>query len=58
MADKVEKWYDTLSGVDACKRSMKQCVETIRESAQWKERAWDDIVAWCKENGAKEAPKK
>ena len=56
-ADEVEAWYKTLSGVEACQRSMKQCVETIRESAAWKARAWGEIVEWCKENGTNEAPK-
>lgn len=53
-ADEVEKFYATLvDDYDACQKSMKQCVESIRLTARWREGAIKSIEKWINKNAAK-----
>merc|ERR1712060_929720 len=53
-ADEIEKFYGTLvDDYDACQKSMKQCVESIRLNARWREGAIKNIGNWINKNAAK-----
>merc|ERR1711920_51640 len=47
-ADEIEKYYATLDkkDFDACQKSMKQCVESIRLNARWRKAELKNIQQW------------
>ena len=51
-ADEIEKYYETLDkkDFDACQKSMKQCVETIRLNARWRKADLKNIQQWISKN--------
>ncbi|ETO13693.1 Aminopeptidase N precursor [Reticulomyxa filosa] len=52
-ADEIEKFYKTLD-YPACKRSMDQCVETIRKNANWKKQTLGVISKWANSQSGKD----
>jgi len=51
-ADEIEKYYATLDkkDFDACQKSMKQCVESIRLNARWRKAELKNIQQWISKN--------
>ena len=51
-ADEIEKYYATLDkkDFDACQKSMKQCVESIRLNARWRKAELKNIQQWIAKN--------
>eukprot|EP01084_Bolivina_argentea_P055125 101081_1 len=46
-ANEIEHFYNGLEGFATCQKSMKQCVETIRLNAKWRNAQIDNIKKWC-----------
>eukprot|EP01084_Bolivina_argentea_P286343 491184_1 len=51
-AKEVQSFYDSIDA-PVCKRAMKQCIETITQNANWRNKEIENIKKWAKENAAK-----